>query len=217
MSATVAIHKRPVPGALSLCVESVEGALIGAAGRAAAVAVGSGASTVASATSVTVGSRMVRRGSPEVSRPICSCSAEVPARGVRIITVPRSTGLARRLLMGPSAGSVASGVVLPTGRGRVTYLNCGDWIENLTALEYEGGAWSIYRHREEEDDAAPVLVLLVLAEQRRRRRQAQDQASAPVRGCIDLHHRTCVGRPDGEEHHEGDRGDHERTSEVMPL
>lgn len=26
----------------------------------------------------------------------------------------------------------------------VTYLNAGDWVENLTALEYSGGCWSIY-------------------------------------------------------------------------
>ncbi|MEW5764625.1 MAG: UDP-2,3-diacylglucosamine diphosphatase [Acidobacteriota bacterium] len=30
----------------------------------------------------------------------------------------------------------------------VVYLNSGDWIENLTALEYAGGAWSLYRHPE---------------------------------------------------------------------
>lgn len=29
--------------------------------------------------------------------------------------------------------------------GEVTYLNSGDWIENLTALEYNLGAWKIYQ------------------------------------------------------------------------
>ncbi len=29
------------------------------------------------------------------------------------------------------------------------YLNSGDWIENLTALEYDHGKWSIYHHKEE--------------------------------------------------------------------
>ena len=33
-----------------------------------------------------------------------------------------------------------------TSKGRVTYLNSGDWIENLTALEYHNGEWSIYKH-----------------------------------------------------------------------
>jgi UDP-2,3-diacylglucosamine pyrophosphatase LpxH len=32
--------------------------------------------------------------------------------------------------------------------GSVVYLNSGDWIENLTALEYNDGAWSIYHHQE---------------------------------------------------------------------
>lgn len=31
-----------------------------------------------------------------------------------------------------------------TSSGRVTYLNSGDWVENLTALEYNGGEWKIF-------------------------------------------------------------------------
>jgi len=34
--------------------------------------------------------------------------------------------------------------------GRVMYLNSGDWIENLTALEYVDGEWKIYRYDEKE-------------------------------------------------------------------
>ncbi|MFM7016603.1 MAG: UDP-2,3-diacylglucosamine diphosphatase [Bacteroidota bacterium] len=30
--------------------------------------------------------------------------------------------------------------------GSVTYLNSGDWVENLTSLEYYDGAWNIYKH-----------------------------------------------------------------------
>lgn len=30
--------------------------------------------------------------------------------------------------------------------GEITYLNSGDWIENLTSLEYHKGKWSIYRY-----------------------------------------------------------------------
>ncbi len=30
--------------------------------------------------------------------------------------------------------------------GNVTYLNSGDWIENLTALEYDKGAWVMYKY-----------------------------------------------------------------------
>ncbi|GEP95635.1 UDP-2,3-diacylglucosamine diphosphatase [Chitinophaga cymbidii] len=45
----------------------------------------------------------------------------------------------------------------------VTYLNSGDWVESLTALEYSRGEWSLYQHPvssrkavvvEEEEDAA---------------------------------------------------------------
>lgn len=35
-----------------------------------------------------------------------------------------------------------------TPEGEVTYLNSGDWIENLSALEYEHGQWSVYYHLE---------------------------------------------------------------------
>jgi len=34
--------------------------------------------------------------------------------------------------------------------GKVMYLNSGDWIENLTALEYVNGEWNIYRFDEKE-------------------------------------------------------------------
>jgi UDP-2,3-diacylglucosamine pyrophosphatase LpxH len=33
-------------------------------------------------------------------------------------------------------------------RGRTTYLNSGDWVENLTALEYAGGRWELFRYQE---------------------------------------------------------------------
>ena len=34
--------------------------------------------------------------------------------------------------------------------GKTIYLNSGDWIENLTALEYVNGAWKIYKFDEAE-------------------------------------------------------------------
>jgi UDP-2,3-diacylglucosamine pyrophosphatase LpxH len=34
--------------------------------------------------------------------------------------------------------------------GKIMYLNSGDWIENLTALEYVNGEWNIYRYDENE-------------------------------------------------------------------
>ena len=36
-----------------------------------------------------------------------------------------------------------------TEKGQTTYLNSGDWIENMTALEYNEGAWSLYQYKEE--------------------------------------------------------------------
>jgi UDP-2,3-diacylglucosamine pyrophosphatase LpxH len=37
-------------------------------------------------------------------------------------------------------------------QGKTLYLNSGDWIENLTSLEYVNNQWSIYRFNENEVD-----------------------------------------------------------------
>lgn len=36
-----------------------------------------------------------------------------------------------------------------TDAGEVVYLNSGDWVENLTSLEYDGKSWRIYKYRED--------------------------------------------------------------------
>ena len=36
-----------------------------------------------------------------------------------------------------------------TENGSVTYLNSGDWVENLTALEYHEGTWKVYRYMDD--------------------------------------------------------------------
>lgn len=36
-----------------------------------------------------------------------------------------------------------------TSKGKVMYLNSGDWVENLTALEYHKGAWKLYQFNED--------------------------------------------------------------------
>ncbi len=36
-----------------------------------------------------------------------------------------------------------------TDKGEVTYLNSGDWVENLTSLEYNMGEWRIYRYADD--------------------------------------------------------------------
>ena len=38
--------------------------------------------------------------------------------------------------------------------GKVTYLNSGDWIENLTALEFEDNEWKIYQYDQKEFSSA---------------------------------------------------------------
>lgn len=52
-----------------------------------------------------------------------------------------------------------------TKAGSTTYLNSGDWVENLTALEYDAGRWSIYRYdhsqflhldENEQDEGIPL-------------------------------------------------------------
>ncbi len=39
---------------------------------------------------------------------------------------------------------------ITTENGSVTYLNSGDWIENLTSLEYYDGEWKIYQYNEKD-------------------------------------------------------------------
>jgi len=35
-------------------------------------------------------------------------------------------------------------------KGSVIYMNSGDWVENLTALEYNGNQWNMFKFREED-------------------------------------------------------------------
>ena len=39
--------------------------------------------------------------------------------------------------------------IIPTAKGPVTYLNSGDWVENLTALEYTAAGWQLYRYADD--------------------------------------------------------------------
>ncbi|GAC1416985.1 MAG: UDP-2,3-diacylglucosamine diphosphatase [Flavisolibacter sp.] len=36
--------------------------------------------------------------------------------------------------------------------GTIQYLNSGDWVENLTALEYDEGQWKLYQYKEKETE-----------------------------------------------------------------
>ena len=40
--------------------------------------------------------------------------------------------------------------VRETSKGTTTYLNSGDWIENLTALEYNFGKWKIFKYNSDD-------------------------------------------------------------------
>lgn len=51
--------------------------------------------------------------------------------------------------------------VVTTKDGSVLYLNAGDWIENLTALEYHHNDWTIYQYDEKQfaSTTAPVVAM----------------------------------------------------------
>ncbi len=46
--------------------------------------------------------------------------------------------------------------IIRTKNGSVQYLNSGDWIENLTALEYADRKWGIYKYDASEFEHEPV-------------------------------------------------------------
>jgi UDP-2,3-diacylglucosamine pyrophosphatase LpxH len=46
---------------------------------------------------------------------------------------------------------------ITTDNGSVTYLNSGDWIENLTALEFSDQQWNIYHYQQEDYKESPVV------------------------------------------------------------
>ncbi|HVU54420.1 MAG TPA: UDP-2,3-diacylglucosamine diphosphatase [Puia sp.] len=41
--------------------------------------------------------------------------------------------------------------------GKVTYLNSGDWVEHLTALEYHQNEWTIFEYDEKKFPVAPTI------------------------------------------------------------
>jgi len=47
--------------------------------------------------------------------------------------------------------------LIETKNGAVTYLNSGDWIENLTSLEFVNNEWTIYHYDENEFAGANVI------------------------------------------------------------
>lgn len=47
--------------------------------------------------------------------------------------------------------------VVETKDGKVTYLNSGDWVEHLTALEYQHNEWTIFEYDEKKFPATPTI------------------------------------------------------------
>jgi citrate synthase len=46
---------------------------------------------------------------------------------------------------------------IETEKGTVTYLNSGDWVENLTSLEYHEKVWKLYTYNPAELPQENVL------------------------------------------------------------
>jgi hypothetical protein len=46
--------------------------------------------------------------------------------------------------------------MIESTKGKVLYLNSGDWLENLTSLEYNNGEWNIYYYDEKQFAAQPA-------------------------------------------------------------
>lgn len=49
--------------------------------------------------------------------------------------------------------------VIETKDGKVTYLNSGDWIENLTALEYVNDEWKIFHYDAKDFEAQKAMIV----------------------------------------------------------
>jgi len=62
-----------------------------------------------------------------------------------------------------------------TEHGRVTYMNSGDWVENMTALEYRGGEWAMYRYA---DDLLAQSVQVTVDTKKKSRETAKDLMSS---------------------------------------
>lgn len=51
--------------------------------------------------------------------------------------------------------------VVETSEGKVTYLNSGDWVEHLTALEYHQNEWKIFAYNEKDFQNSPAIDMSV--------------------------------------------------------
>lgn len=74
---------------------------------------------------------------------------------------------------------------------KVTYLNSGDWVENLTALEYKWGRWSIYEY-DPADYGLPNPRLRVREQQAVEDDEEQSDGSLHADGFLQY----MLGRPE---------------------
>ena len=51
--------------------------------------------------------------------------------------------------------------IVETTEGKVTYLNSGDWVEHLTALEYHQNEWKIFQYDEKDFQNSPAIDMSV--------------------------------------------------------
>jgi len=54
---------------------------------------------------------------------------------------------------------------IKTEEGKITYMNSGDWLENLTALEYSGSQWKLFKYGTKEVAMIDDLLLQLEADQ----------------------------------------------------
>lgn len=51
-------------------------------------------------------------------------------------------------------------------QGSVIYMNSGDWVENLTALEYDGGEWSMFSYKEHDFSVSDKPMIIASKQQK---------------------------------------------------
>jgi UDP-2,3-diacylglucosamine pyrophosphatase LpxH len=47
--------------------------------------------------------------------------------------------------------------IIETEKGKVIYLNSGDWVENLTSLEYNNNEWEIFQYDEKDFQSGKLV------------------------------------------------------------
>jgi len=55
--------------------------------------------------------------------------------------------------------------VIKSEEGSITYMNSGDWLENLTALEYVASQWSLYKYGRRTEETIDELLQKLEADQ----------------------------------------------------